>query len=454
MQLGSSLHCRDALMKHPLALLLACVAIAAALTYVVPAGQFERRDDPTINRKVVVAGSFHRIPQSPVSPFDALVAVPKGFIDAAPVLAMVFMAGAAISVVDKTGALRGGVSWMALKLRRREMLIIPVACAAFGFGGAAESMWEEIIAMLPVLLALARGVGFDGLTVVSMSLGAAGIGAAFSPMNPFGVGIAQRFAEVPLLSGWQFRLPVMVLAIVIWAWGTMRYARRTRTVGSEAEMPSETLSGRHGAVLVATALAFATFIYGVIRFGWGFEQMAGVFLALGLVAGVIGGLGIEGTCAAFVDGFASMSYAVLMIGVARGVFVVLDQGHIVDTIINFLVAPLAKLPVTLFAMGITIVQSLLALPVPSSSGRVTLTMPILIPLSDLLGLSRQVTVTATQFGPGVIGNFLPTDGALMAILALAGVPFSRWLRFCIPLCGILFVLALAAVAVAATLNLQ
>jgi len=441
-------------MRHPLALLLACVLIAAALTYVVPAGQFERRDDPAINRKVVVAGSFHRVPQSPVSPFDALVAVPKGFVDAAGVLAMVFMAGAAISVVDKTGALRGGVSWMASRLRRREMLIIPVACVAFGAGGAAEGMWEEIIAMMPVLMALSRGVGFDGLTAVSMSLGAAGIGNAFSPMNPFGVGIAQRFAELPLLSGWQFRVPVMVLAIALWAWGTMRYARRNRTVPSEADLPNMALSGRHAAVLVTTVAAFATFIFGVIQFGWGFEQMAGVFLGLGLLAGLIGGLGIEGTCAAFVDGFGSMSYAVLMIGVARGVFVVLDQGHIVDTIINFLVTPLARLPVTLFAMGITIVQSLLTLPVPSSSGRVTLTMPILVPLSDLLGLSRQVTVTATQFGPGVVGNFLPTDGALMAILALGGVPFSRWLRFCIPLCGILFVLALAAVAVAATLNLQ
>ncbi|HEV8396336.1 MAG TPA: hypothetical protein VGQ37_18775 [Vicinamibacterales bacterium] len=441
-------------MRHPLALLLACVAIAAALTYVVPAGQFERRDDPVINRKVVVAGSFHHIPQSPISPFDALVAVPKGFIDAAGVLAMVFMAGAAVSVVDKTGALRGGVSWMASRLRRREMLIIPVACAAFGAGGAAEGMWEEIIAMMPVLMALTRGVGFDGVTTVSMSLGAAGIGSAFSPMNPFNVGIAQRFAELPLLSGWQFRLPVMVLAIGIWAWGTMRHARRTRTTPSEEGLPNQALSGRHAAVLVTTVAGFATFIFGVIQFGWGFEQMAGVFLGLGLVAGVMGGLGIEGTCAAFVEGFGSMSYAVLMIGVARGVFVVLDQGHIVDTIINFLVTPLAKLPVTFFAMGITVVQSLLTLPVPSSSGRVTLTMPILVPLSDLLGLSRQVTVTGVAFGPGVIGNFLPTDGALMAILALGGVPFSRWLRFCIPLCGILFVLALAAVAVAATLNLM
>jgi uncharacterized ion transporter superfamily protein YfcC len=169
------------------------------------------------------------------------------------------------------------------------------------------------------------------------------------------------------------------------------------------------------------------------------------------VAGVIGGLGIEGTCAAFVEGFGSMSYAVLMIGVARGVFVSSTRGTswTRSSTSRHAAREAAR---GVFAMGIAIVQSLLTLPVPSSSGRVTLTMPILVPLSDLLGLSRQVTVTATQFGPGVIGNFLPTDGALMAILALAGVPFSRWLRFCIPLCGILFVLALAAVAWPRTLR--
>jgi uncharacterized ion transporter superfamily protein YfcC len=442
-------------MRHPLALLLACVLIAAAMTYVVPAGQFDRRDDPLINRKVVVPNSYHHIERSPVSPFDALVAVPKGFIDAAGVLVMVFMAGAAISVVDETGALRGGVGWVAMRLRRREMLIIPAACVLFGAGGAVEGMWEEIIAMMPMLMALSLGVGFDGLTAVSMSMGAAGIGGAFSPMNPFGVGIAQRFAEVPLLSGWPFRLIVLAIAIAIWTWGTMRYAKRIKTTAAtDVTIAAEPLSGRHTAVLIATIAAFTTFIVGVLHFGWEFEQMAGVFLGLGLAAGLLGGLGIEGTSRAFVDGFRAMSYAALMIGVARGVFVVLDQGHIVDTIINFLVAPLSHLPVTLFAMGISIVQSVLTLPVPSTSGRVTLTMPIFVPLSDLLGLSRQVTVTATQFGPGVIGNLLPTDGALMAVLAIAGVPFARWLRFCLPLCAILFALALAAIAVAVGLNLQ
>ena len=389
-----------------------------------------------------------------MSPFEALVAVPKGIVDAAGVLAMVFLAGAAVSVVDKTGALRGAVGWLATRLARRETLIIPAACVVFAAAGAAEGLWEEVIALMPLLLVLTRGVGFDPLTAVSMSLGAAGIGATFSPMNPFGVGIAQRFAELPILSGWPFRLAVFVPAIALWTWATIRHARRTRTaVEGPAAALTETMTRRHGLVLVATGAAFTIFVVGIIEFGWGFEQMAGVFLALGLAAGVIGGLSIAGTFQALSDGFATMSLAALLIGVARGVFVVLDEGKIVDTIINALVTPLAQLPVTLYAMGISVVQTLLAVPVPSSSGRVTLTLPILVPLSDLLGLSRQATVTATQYGPGIVGQFMPTDGALMAVLAVAGVRFEHWLRFCLPVCGALFFYGLAAVALTAFLNL-
>jgi uncharacterized ion transporter superfamily protein YfcC len=440
-------------MRHPLALLAACILVAAALTYVVPAGQYERRDDPNIGRRVVVAGSYHRVAQSPVTPFQAVVAVPKGIVDAAGVLALVFMAGAALSVVDRTGALRDGVLWVAARFGHRETLLIPLASAIFAFGGAAQGMWEELVALTPVLLVLARGVGFDGLTAVAMGLGAAGIGSTFSPMNPFGVGIAQRFAELPLLSGWQFRLAVLVPAVAMWVWATIRHARRTRTAPDAAVAAVEAPGARHLLVLAVTVAGFATFIFGIVRFGWGFEEMAAVFLLLGIVAGIVGGLSIAGTFTALCDGFAAMSMAAILIGVARGVFVVLDEGRIVDTIIDGLVAPLARLPVTLYAVGISLVQTVLTVPVPSSSGRVTLTMPILVPLSDLLGLSRQVTVTATQFGPGVLNQFMPTDGTLMAVLAIAGVRFEQWLKFCLPICAILFVYGLAAVALAAALNL-
>jgi uncharacterized ion transporter superfamily protein YfcC len=442
-------------MRHPLALLAACILVAAALTYIVPAGQFDRREDATISRTVVVPGSYHAVARSPVSPFQALVAVPKGIVDAAAVLALVFLAGAAVSVIDATGALRGGVAWLAARLARRETLIIPISCIVFATAGTVEGMWEEVLALMPVLLALTRGVGFDGLTAVSMSLGAAGVGSTFGPMNPFGVGIAQRFAELPLLSGWEFRLAALVPALALWTWATIRHARRTRTTAdASAYATGDALTRRHAAVLVATVAAFSTFIFGVMQFGWGFEEMGGVFLGLALVAGLLGGLSIGGTFQAIGDGFTSMGYAAVLIGVARGVFVVLDEGRIVDTIINALVTPLAHLPVTLYAMGISVVQSILTVPVPSSSGRVALTMPILVPLSDLLGLSRQVTVTATQFGPGVFNQFMPTDGTLMAILAMAGVRFEHWLRFCLPVCAALFAFGLAAVAAAAAFGLQ
>jgi uncharacterized ion transporter superfamily protein YfcC len=441
-------------MRHPLALLATCILVAASLTYVIPAGQYDRRDDPKTGRRVVVAGSYHRVDPTPVNPLEALVAVPKGLIDAAGVMALVFLAGAALTVVDRTGALHAGVSALASRLRRRETLVIPITCAIFGFAGAVEGLWEEVVALMPVLLALSRGVGFDGLTAVAMSLGAAGIGSTFSPANPFGVVLAQRFAELPLMSGWRFRLAALIPALALWAWATMRHAHRTRTaVDASAQLDTTPLTTRHAAVLLVTLAAFAAIVGGALQFGWGFEEMGAVFLVLAMVGGIVGGLSAGTTFQAMSDGFAAMSFAAMVVGVARGVFVVLDEGKIVDTIINALVTPLAQLPLTLYAMGVTVVSTVLTVPVPSSSGRVTLTMPILVPLSDLLGLSRQVTVTATQFGPGILNQFIPTDGALMAVLTLAGVRFESWLRFCLPICTLLFVYGLAAVALAAYLNL-
>ena len=362
--------------------------------------------------------------------------MPKGIIDAAGVLALVFMAGAAVSVVDKTGALRGGVGWLATRLARRETLIIPGAARVFAAAGAAEGMWEEIIALMPVLLVLTRGVGFDALTAVSMSLGAAGIGSSFSPMNPFGVGIAQRFAELPILSGWPFRLAVLVPAVAYLGVGHDSPCAGDRGRAVRGDLPGqvlETLTRRHGLVLATTVAAFATFMFGVIEFGWGFEEMAAVFLALGLAAGVVGGLSIAGTFAAFSEGF---EYDDLRRDPHRRRPRRLRRPRRGARSWTRSSTPWSRrwrsCRSPCIAMGISVVQTLLAAAGAEQLGRVTLTLPILVPLSDLLGLSRQVTVTATQFGPGRRRQFLPTDGALMAILALAGVRFERWLKFCLP----------------------
>lgn len=440
---------------NPLALLVGFVLFAAILTYVLPAGRFDRRDDAATGRAVVVPGSYRAVPASPVGPFKAAVAIPKGMVAGASLIFLVFIAGGAFGIVERTGALRHGVEWLADRLQSRERLVVPISCIVFATGGVVEGMWEEIIALVPVLLVLTRRVGFDAVTAVGMSLGAAGVGAAFSPMNPFGVGIAQKFAELPLMSGWRFRVAVLVPAVALWTAGTLRHAMRTRTTPEAPVSTARVVLGwRYGLTLAALVGMFPVLTVGLLQYGWDLEQMSAVFFLMGLATGFLGGLGVRGASDAFIEGCRSMVYAALMLGVARSIFVVLDEGRVVDTIVNALVAPLAQFPVAVFAGGVSVVQSLLTLPVPSSSGRAALTMPIYVPLADLLGLSRQTLVTATQYWPGMLGQFLPTDGALMAVLALAGVSYQQWLRFAVPLCAALMLLGLVALGVAVALDVQ
>lgn len=437
-------------------LLVACVIAAAALTHILPAGQYERRQDPATGRQAVLPGSYHPVPASPVGPFQTFVAIPKGMTAAASVIFLVFLVGGAFSVIDETGTLREGAEWLTGRLADRSALVVPIAAALFAAGGALEGMWEEIVALTPALVMVARRVGFDPLTAVAMSIGAAGIGSTFSPVNPFSVGIAQKIAELPLLSGAWFRMAVLVTALGVWIWGTMRHAIATRTMPESpgGPRPSGSLNARHAATLVALVAGFSIYIVGTLKFEWGFDEMSALFFLMGIAAGLLGGLGIAGTTGAYVSGFRSMAYAAVLIGVARAVFVVLDEGKIVDTIIQAMLTPLVGVPSAVFAIGMTVVQSVIGVAVPSTSGRAVLTMPILIPLSDLLGVSRQVTVLAYQFGPGVVGQILPTDGALMAVLALAGVRYEQWLRFAAPLCAILFVFSVVAIGIAVAIGLQ
>ena len=452
---GSARPSRRFHLPHPLALLAACIALAAALTWVLPAGTYDRRVDAATNRSVVVPGTFHRVQARPVGPFEALVAIPKGLADAGSVVFLVFLVGGGFAVVDRTGALRHAVGRLAHLLADRETLVIPVACVAFAIGGIVENMQEEIIAFVPILLLLTRRLGFNAVTAVAMSLGAAAVGAAFSPVNPFQAGIAQKLAQLPQLSAWPFRVAVLVPALLLWIWGTMRYAARTRTVPEaavdEAAAPAAPL-GRNGLVLLLVLATFVVLVIGILRLGWDFDQMSALFFLMGVLAGLIGGLGVSGTAAAFADGFGSMAGAAMLIGFARAISVVLEQGQVLDTIVHGLFTPIAGLPLALSAIGMAVMHTAIHVPVPSVSGQAVLTMPILVPLSDLLGLSRQMTVFAYQIGAGLCDLITPTNGGLMAIIAAAGVPYERWLGFVGRLYLGLLVLGLIALGVGIALG--
>ena len=438
---------------HPLVLITGFIILAAALSYVLPAGEFVRRLDPATGRQVVVAGSYHAVPASPVGPLEVLVNVPKGLADAAAVVFLIFLAGGAFTVVDKTGALRFGVDWLLHRAQGREVLVIPLVGTLFATMGALENMGEEIIPLVPVLLVLMRRLGYPVLTAVAASVGAAFVGAAFSPINPFQVGIAQKLAQLPLLSGGAYRLGFLVVAVGGWLWATTRHAVRHRQAPdldldeAEAAAGPAVASGRPGLVLLLMLAAFGAFAYGVVQLHWEFEQMSALFLGLGIVAGLVGGRGLTGTAEGFIAGFRDIAFSAMLIGFARAIFVVLEQGRIVDTIVHGLAEPLGHLPIALAALSMMGVHTLLHVPVPSGSGQATLTMPLLVPLSDILGLSRQVTVLAFQYGAGLCELITPTNGTLMAMLAATGVRFEQWLKFAAPLWGALFALGAVAVVV-------
>lgn len=436
---------------HPFTLLLAGILLAAALSWIVPAGEYQRQEDPATGRSVVVPGTYARVDPAPVGPFQALVGIPRGMLAAGPVIFFVFIVGGAFAVVEQTGALGRLVSSLAAALAGRGLLVVPIAGLAFATGGALIQMQEELIAFVPVLLLLTSRLGFNPLVAVAMSLGASAVGASFSPINPFQVGIAQKVAKLDLLSGWEFRLAFLVPALALWIGGTMLYARRTRVAppapGPDTA-PTPRAGARQTAVLLAVLLAFVAFVVGVLRYHWDFDQLAAVFFVMGMAAGLLGGLRLAGTMEAFAEGLRSMAFAALLIGFARGIYVVLEEGRIVDTIVHGLFTPIAELPVTLSALAMLAAQGLVHLPVPSTSGQAVLTLPLLVPLSDLIGLSRQVTVLAYQYGAGLCELLTPTNGALMAMLAACGVRYDEWFRFAVPVLGVLAALAAAAIAIA------
>jgi uncharacterized ion transporter superfamily protein YfcC len=436
-------------LPHPVLLLLGGIVIAAALTWVLPAGEFERRDDPATGRSLVVPGTYHRVDPAPVGPLGALVAVPRGMVAAAEVIISILLVGGAFALVEQLGTLSRGAQAIVRAFHGRgTWALIPVSIL-FATFGALENMQEEIIALVPVLLVLGRGLGVDALTMVAASTGAAAVGAAFGPSNPYQAGIALKLAQLPLLSGAGLRLALLVAALAIWIALTMRHATRNPAPRSDADTASSAPLSRRDLVILALVVApLVTYVVGVLTLDWGFNELSAVFFLAALIIGVIGGLGASESTAAYLKGMEAMVAAAILVGVARGISVVLTDGRVIDTIVQGLASPLFGKPPALAGVLMVPIHALIHLPVPSVSGQAALTMPILIPLSDLIGLSRQAAVLAYQTGAGLSELIIPTNAALMAVLLGAGVPYSRWLGFAIRGFLLLSLVGIAGILVA------
>lgn len=441
-------------LPHPFILLLGAVAVAAVLTYIIPAGAFERTVNAATGREAVVAGTYHTIAPAPLSPFQALLAVPRGIAAGADVIIVVLFAGATFALLDTMGVLGRLVGSIIGRTRHPRLVVLGVALA-FATFGALENMQEEIVALIPPLLLLARGLGYGPLTALGMSVGAAGVGSAFGPTNPFMTGIALRFAGLPALSQGGLRFGALIAACAVWAvWLVigMRQDAASRanegpdtTAHTEPSAPQVATSRDYGLLAIAM-LPFPPYVYGVLQHDWGFHELSALFLVVGIALGLVSRLSLGNTVDALLRGMQSMLPAALYIGIARSISVVLQDGKILDSIIYGLSLPLQAAPPAVSPLLMIPAQALLHIAVPSVSGQSALTMPIMAPLADLAGVSRDAAVFALQTGAGLSDILIPTNGAVLAMLTAAGVSVSRWLRYAVP--GVLLV---AIVGIVATL---
>lgn len=432
---------------HTYVILFTVIIIMAILTYIIPAGEYDRMQDPSTGRTVVDPDSFHGVEQNPATPFDLVQAVPKGMNAAAGIIFFIFIIGGAFQIIAATGAIEAGISRVAVKLEGKDILMIPIFTVVFSIFGGTIGMAEETIVFVPIGIALARALGYDALVGTAMvTLGAAsGFTSGF--MNPFTVGVAQGISELPLFSGIGFRFVILGVMLILVNIYLLRYAKKVKndpekSIVRELEIEESDhkidlsnlpeLTSRHIGILLLFAAGLGVIIYGVFELGWYITEIATVFLAMGIVGGFVGNLGPSKVAQEFVVGARGIVFGALVVGIARGILVVMTDGFIIDSIIHGLATGINALPTAIAVLGMYIVQVVINFFIPSGSGQAAATMPIMAPLADVLNINRQVAVTAFQFGDGITNSIIPTSAALMGVLSVAKIPYEKWFKFVYP----------------------
>lgn len=433
---------------HTYVILFSVIIIMSILTYVIPAGQFDRVQDPNTERTVVDPDSFHYVEQNPVKIFDIIKAIPKGMEDAAQIIFFIFIVGGAFQIITATGTMEAGIGILAKKLSGKEKLMIPIFMIIFAIGGSTFGMAEETIVFVPIGIALARALGYDAITGISMITLGAACGFNAGIMNPFTVGVAQGIAELPLFSGISLRIIVFIVLLIVTAIYIIKYSEKvkndpSKSVVAELEVAEKgtridlsnvpEMTTRHKIILLVIIAGFAVIVMGVFKYGWYIVEIGSTFLAMGIISGLIGGLGPSKIANEFVAGAKSIAFGALVVGVARGILIVMTDGLIIDTIIYSLANAIKTLPKSLSVTGMYVVQIIINFFIPSGSGQASATMPIMVPLSDLLGITRQTAVMAFQFGDGFTNSIIPTSAVLMGYLSMGNVPYEKWFKFIWPL---------------------
>ncbi len=433
---------------HPLIIMLLFVVLSGVLTFFVQSGQYQRQLDEETGREVVIPGSFQTVEDQNISVEGMIVSVPEGLIEGADILVLILLIGGAFYVIEKTGALQVGIEALIYSFRKSQFFLLFLLGLVFAFCGATIAMQEELIAMAPILILLSKKLHYDRRSIIALTLGAALVGASFSPINPFGGLLALKVAEISLSEGLIFRSFILILVVLIWI---IYHIQTGKNKNEQIDIPDFKpvyISHRHKIILLVMSLGVVTMGWGITQYDWGYNKMSGLFFVVGIACGIIGKLGLNGTAKAYTEGFGEMIFAGVIVGLARSIYLILDQTSTIDPLIQALFEPLQNLPNQAAAIGMYIAQAIIHIPVPSTSGQAVLTTPLAAPLTDLLGISRIVAVMSYQFPAGMMDLITPTNGGMMAVIAAVGVNYKDWISYIWKSFLLLMVLGLISVILA------
>ncbi|WP_157016713.1 YfcC family protein [Mesorhizobium xinjiangense] len=457
-------------------ILFGLIILVAALTWVIPAGQYERTFNTALDREVPVAGTYQTTDSNPQGIFDVIMAPIAGLYDPASgtanaidVALFVLVIGGFIGVVASTGAINAGVGGAMTALRGREKWMIPVLMGLFAFGGTTYGMAEETLAFYMLLIPVMIAARYDAVTAVAVILLGAGVGVLGSTVNAFATVIASDAAGIPFTQGIVLRFVILGLSWLACVIYVMRYAERVRldptkslVYDRKAANEAHFLAGHendaeleftwlHKIVLALFGLTFVVMVWGVLFGGWWMGEMTGLFLASALLIGIIARTGEQKFVDAFLNGARDLLGVALIIGLARGIVVIMDAGKITDTILHWAEVSVSGLSAVVFVNVIYWIEVLLSFFVPSSSGLAVLSMPIMAPVADFVGTGRDLVVTAYQSANGLVNLVNPTFAVVMGALAIGRVPYERWLAFMWPLLLILSAIIMICLSVATVL---
>ncbi|MBD9038811.1 MAG: YfcC family protein [Collinsella aerofaciens] len=438
---------------HVYAIIFALMVIFAVLTWIVPSGSYQRQE--VNGREVTVAGTYEQSEKTYIDEetgdevdlrqgvFDVLQAPTRGIQEAIEVVAFILIVGGSFQVITKTGAITSGMGRVVRRFKNKDILIIPIAMVLFALGGTSFGMAEETLPFFAIFMPIMMAMGFDSMTAFMVVFVGARTGYIASTINPFNVLIAQGILGIqgnPQL--WLRMIAWVVLTAVAITWVVL-YARRVKKnpessitfeddiakkvefAADESALDAE-FTGRQKGVLAVFIAGMCLIIWGLVTQGWYMNEISAVFLAMGLLAGVIAGFSQDVIAQEFVAGIADFAFSAIIVGLARGILVIASDGMIIDTILNALATGLGGIPAVLFTTLLYAVENLLAILVPSSSGLAALTAPIFGPLTELMGLNPEAAVWALSMGSATMSLICPTSAILVAGLGVCKIKLGQW----------------------------